>query len=298
MSLGWLRQRERGNRIAYEFMVWAGLQLGRSASRALLYPICAYYTLYPQKASKGSRYFLERALGRPVGVRDVFRRYHCFASTLLDRVFLLAGQHNRFDIAAHGTEAVLARVHQGQGCILFGSHLGSFEIVRAYACSRRELLIKVLMHEENAPLMTDVLGRLNPGVADTVIPTGAPDSMLRVKECLDKGGLVGILCDRVVQSDKGASCKFLNKVVTFPTGPVLLASILNVPVFLFFGLYHGGKRYDIHFELFAERIAIDSRERVRDVQMWTQRYAERLEHYCRLAPYNWFNFYDYWNDSI
>jgi len=25
-----------------------------------------------------------------------------------------------------------------------------------------------------------------------------------------------------------------------------------------------------------------------------QKYVERLEHYCRLAPYNWFNFYDYW----
>jgi predicted LPLAT superfamily acyltransferase len=25
-----------------------------------------------------------------------------------------------------------------------------------------------------------------------------------------------------------------------------------------------------------------------------QRYADRLEHYCRVAPYNWFNFYDFW----
>jgi len=25
-----------------------------------------------------------------------------------------------------------------------------------------------------------------------------------------------------------------------------------------------------------------------------RRYAERLEHYCRIAPYNWFNFYDFW----
>src|SRR5258708_401606 len=30
---------------------------------------------------------------------------------------------------------------------------------------------------------------------------------------------------------------------------------------------------------------------------WTHRYAERLEHFCRLAPYNWFNFYDFWGKS-
>jgi predicted LPLAT superfamily acyltransferase len=26
-----------------------------------------------------------------------------------------------------------------------------------------------------------------------------------------------------------------------------------------------------------------------------QRYAERLEYYARLAPYNWFNFYSLWD---
>jgi predicted LPLAT superfamily acyltransferase len=28
-----------------------------------------------------------------------------------------------------------------------------------------------------------------------------------------------------------------------------------------------------------------------------QRYAERLEHYTRIAPYNWFNFYPFWNQA-
>jgi predicted LPLAT superfamily acyltransferase len=28
-----------------------------------------------------------------------------------------------------------------------------------------------------------------------------------------------------------------------------------------------------------------------------QRYADRLEHYCRLAPYNWFNFHDFWQSD-
>ena len=28
-----------------------------------------------------------------------------------------------------------------------------------------------------------------------------------------------------------------------------------------------------------------------------QRYADRLAHYARSAPYNWFNFYDFWRPA-
>jgi len=30
------------------------------------------------------------------------------------------------------------------------------------------------------------------------------------------------------------------------------------------------------------------------VQVALARYVARLEHYARRAPYNWFNFYDFW----
>ena len=26
-------------------------------------------------------------------------------------------------------------------------------------------------------------------------------------------------------------------------------------------------------------------------------YAGRLEHYCTVAPYQWFNFFDYWQEG-
>ena len=73
--------------------------------------------------------------------------------------------------------------------------------------------------------------------------------------------------------------------------------MLKVPVLLFFGLYLGNNRYALHFELFADEIAVRGDHRSEDIRLWTQRYADRLEHYARLAPYNWFNFYDFWGES-
>jgi predicted LPLAT superfamily acyltransferase len=71
--------------------------------------------------------------------------------------------------------------------------------------------------------------------------------------------------------------------------------MMRCPVILFFGLYRGGNRYEIYFEHFADVIVLERDRRAEETQLWMQRYAERLEHYARLAPYNWFNFYPFWD---
>jgi predicted LPLAT superfamily acyltransferase len=279
------------------FMIWMALSVGRPAARALLYPICVYYLAFSRQANRAIRPYLVRALGRQIGWRDLLRQYHRFASTILDRVYLLAGQHNRFDIDVRGLEFLKERLARGGGCILLGSHLGSFEIVRAIGLSRGSTEIKVLMYEQNAPMVHDFFRDLNLSVADAVIPAGLPDTMLRVKECLARGGIVGILGDRFLKQDQTMSCKFFGKLAAFPVGTMRLTSILKSPVILFFGLYRGGNRYEVHFELFAEEVTIDRRHRDQEIQQWTQRYADRLEHYCRQAADNWFNFYDFWGEQ-
>jgi predicted LPLAT superfamily acyltransferase len=70
---------------------------------------------------------------------------------------------------------------------------------------------------------------------------------------------------------------------------------MQCPVILFFGLYRGGNRYEVHFERLAEVITTNRRRRQEDIRYWTQRYVDRLEYYARSAPYNWFNFYNYWD---
>jgi predicted LPLAT superfamily acyltransferase len=76
-----------------------------------------------------------------------------------------------------------------------------------------------------------------------------------------------------------------------------LAAVTQVPVVLFFGLYRGGNRYDVYFEHFADRLKAPRPRRREALAAWVQRYAARLEHHARTAPYNWFNFYDFWDDT-
>ena len=62
-----------------------------------------------------------------------------------------------------------------------------------------------------------------------------------------------------------------------------------------FGIYRGGDRYEIYFEKFADEIVLNREHRAEGIQHWTERNVDRLEYYARLAPYNWFNFYRFWD---
>jgi len=238
---------------------------------------------------------LKRLRGEPVHWWHVFHHFHCFAATILDRVYLLRGEFERFRVTVHGKEILHRQIESSKGSVLLGSHLGSFEMLRALGVMQRSVPLKVLMDAEHNQNITHFFDALNPTVAGTVIAPDRPDTLIRVKENLDAGCFIGMLGDRVSGGDKTTQCEFLSAHATFPAGPVLVAATMRCPVILFFGLYRGGNSYEIHFEHFADEIILDRNHRARDIQLWMQRYAQRLEHYARLAPYNWFNFYPFWD---
>ena len=100
------------------------------------------------------------------------------------------------------------------------------------------------------------------------------------------------LVDRYRPGNQVSAVNFLGEAAPFPTGPWQIAAALKVPVVLCFGLYCGGRRYLIRFELLADAITADRNHRAGGLRPWVERYVERLEHYCRRYPYNWFNFYE------
>jgi predicted LPLAT superfamily acyltransferase len=297
MSTAWQKQGERSNRLALTTICWIAQHLGRPAARAILYPITFYFLLFAPAQRRASRDYLKRVLERMPTWLDVARHIHWFASTILDRVFFLTGRFDVFDIGFPSVNLPLSYASRGQGAVLLGGHLGSFEVLRSYAIRKCPLPIKILMYEEHNPMIIDVLNGLNPDVADMVIHLGQPESLLQVKESIEAGYAVGMLGDRVLGDEKTVECQFLGDMVSFPTAPIVIAAALQAPVILFFGLYLGGSRYEIHFELLAERIVLGRSTRQRDIQRWTQCYVARLEWYTRRAPYNWFNFFDYWQDE-
>jgi predicted LPLAT superfamily acyltransferase len=293
----WLAQPERSNPAAMRLMVWLALRLGRGVTRLLLYPLSLYFLAFSTRARRASGGYLARVLGRAPGFAGRLRHYHSFAAIVLDRVYLLKGRENDFDLRVHGMEAVTPLIAAGRGGFMLGAHLGSFEAVRARSRFHPGLRVRMLMYEENARQTNAVLNAINPQFAAEIIALGRPDSMLRLQASLECGEFVGMLGDRTLGDDSVKRCPFLGEPAAFGEGPFRIAAMLGRPLVLMLGLYRGGRRYDLHFELLADfsSLARESREsRQAAIDEALRRYVARLEHYCREAPYNWFNFYDFW----
>ncbi|MFM9885017.1 MAG: acyl-CoA synthetase [Burkholderiales bacterium] len=291
---GWRTVNERGAPVLMRFMAWFILAAGRRWARLMLPPIVLYYAVAVPQARRASRHFLERALGRKPGLIDLMRHLFSFAAVLVDRVYFVAGRYEAFEIRVFGQEALDTTLRSG-GCVLLGSHLGSFEALRACGENAGGCNVVMIMDEANARKIRSVLLDINPRASDSIINVGDPASAIHAKERLDAGALVGILGDRARAGDKTIPLRFLGHPAAFPLGPMLLTAALRAPVFVGFGLYRGGNRYDIHFEQLTDRLELPRDRRAEALAVLVEAYAQRLQHYARLAPYNWFNFYDFWH---
>ena len=293
----WSARPEGGGRFAIWLIRTIGLKCGRGSARLLLYPITLYFFLRRGYERRVSYAFLERALGHKANAWQVMRHIHRFASTILDRVFLLADRYTRFDVRVHGLADLDSRMRPERGVLLLGAHFGSFEVLRVLAVERPDVRVCAVLDTQKTPALTDLLHSLNPAIARNVIDASRPGTeiVLALGEALQEGALATLLADRAREHEATVVVDFMGSPAAFPVAPFLIASLLKVPVVLCFGIYRGGNRYDLFFEAFADELSLPRRARKAELRAVVQRYAARLEHYVHEDPYNWFNWHDFWN---
>lgn len=296
-SADWVRAPERSNMLMLRIMTWISLTLGRSVGRIVLHWIALYFVLFAPASRAASRDYLGRVLQRPVRRTDIYRHFFSFASTIHDRVYLLNHRFDLFDITVHGEALMQKYIANQQGAFLIGAHMGSFEVMRALGRRHVGLKIAMAMYEDNARKINDMLAAINPDAQQDVIGLGKVDSMLKINDYLDAGAMVGMLADRTLGGDITRPVTMLDCHASLPLGPFRMAAILRKPVIFMTGLYLGNNRYEIHFEELADFSAIPQGQRQAAIDAAMTRYAALLEKYCRREPYNWFNFFNFWQSD-
>jgi hypothetical protein len=233
-------------------------------------------------------------LSRPPRAVDRWRLILNFATSIHDRLYLLAERYHLFDVSVQGEEMMKNIMAQGGGAMLMGAHVGSFEVLRWIGERQPNLSLTITMYEENARKLNEILAAVAPLNPPDVIAVGHLDAMLRIRERLDHGALVGMLADRTFGEEAVLPVTFLGATAYLPIGPMRAAAMLGRRVIFMLGLYRGGNHYHVVFEPLADFTETPRAQRQAAIEAAITRYAALLEQYCRSDPYNWFNFFDFW----
>lgn len=301
-SGAWSARKEKGSPAALAFLVWAIRSLGYAPLRFLLAPIALYYCVFAPKARRASQDYLARVgaargSAEPVRLRDTYRHVYAFAEGILDRLSLWSGAIDDFEVAIHGREHAEKMLADGGGGFLVGAHIGSFDVLRAVA-REAQVPVNVVVYSGNAEQINRAFETLDPTLNMRVITleSGSAGTIFEIRRCVERGELVAVLGDRIRPGirNRVAYADFLGERAAFPCGPLLLPMMLRVPAVLGIAIRNGPRRYEIFMEPLASGEAVPAAERTRAVQDRVEHYASRLEHYCKKAPLQWFNFYDFW----
>jgi predicted LPLAT superfamily acyltransferase len=308
-AAGWTRIAERGSIWGIRFTVWCYRTLGRRLSLPLVHAVVAYFFVTDARGRRASLAYLRRIHADPRGranlrgapsLRECFHHYRTFALCIVDRLAIWFGSEDAFAFETHGLDYVDRLASQGRGALILGSHIGSFDALRLLA-KRAGSIVNVLMFTANAQRINQVFREVAPEVEARVIHVdpSSVHSVFTIRERLRRGEHVAILADRIEVGDRDRSLEvpLLGGVVELPQAPILLAGLLHCPLVSAVALRDGPGRYQVHVDVLAERVDLPRRGREQAVAELLERYARTLERTCLLRPYQWFNFFDYWNDE-
>ncbi len=290
----WFSSPERGSRFMLHLMIWISKKMGRTVGRMVLHLIAGYFLLFAPSARVASRGYLTRVLKRRADVRDIYRHFLTFATTIHDRVYLLCNEDSPFTIQSHLSKDVEQAIADMRGALLVGAHLGSFEVLRSVGLKYPGMPVVMVMYEDNAKKLNATLAGMKTGERPNIIPLGRWDTMLRVQEQLEMGALVGFLGDRSVGTEKKRIIPFLGEPAAWPSGTFRIAALLNRPLYFMAGLYTGPRHYEIFINQIADFSSVEKMDQDKAIQDAMLTYVNEVEKYCHMAPYNWFNFYDFW----
>ena len=307
----WSTMREAGTLTGLRFLWAVHRWFGRGAVSLLLRPVVWYFVLFRSQARRGSRDFLlthwhcfpEQWPHKP-GFRASLRHFREFAETVVDKLMAwhLELDPSLFYIRDKETHQRLLNDKRGQ--LIIGSHLGNIEYCRGFMQRYKSQTINVLLHDRHAQNYVAMMQRLNPESRVNVYQVEEFDiaTILQFKNKIDAGEWVFIAGDRTPLSGnmRTVAVEFMGRKTQLPIGPYLLARALECPVKLMFA-YRNYCSDDnrLYFDVidFAERMELPPRQRQQLLTDYAQEYANHLEAVCREAPFQWFNFYPYWQDN-
>jgi len=298
----WHDIKERGGLLPLMLMLGFYRCGGRWLCRIVLYFIIMWYWLFAVTARQASLQYLQR-LHRFAGTLSPFQtqptwtnsytHFMQFGECILDKIEGWLGHIPEQRLQLFGHEHF--QQHYQKGTIIIVSHFGNIELLRAVK-SEHPQKINVLVYQKHASQFNQFLKKINDKADVNLISVDelGIETAILLQEKMQQGEWVIVAADRVpVQSDRVQNVEFLGETATLPQGAWILANLLKVPVLAVF-CYRVQQNFQVHIHHISDQVDLPRKNRLSGMQQVTQLYIACLEQHCLRAPYQWFNFYQFW----
>jgi predicted LPLAT superfamily acyltransferase len=294
----WVGLMERGAVWGVAFIAMAYRLLGRRVCSLVMLPVVAYFYVTGSEQRRASLDYLRRVLHRTPGHLDGLRHSMDFANKAVETLGAWTGSipPNALD---YEDPVQFERMRADpRGLVFVVCHHGNVEISQALLAPELRRSLTVLVHTAHGQNYNQILNKLRPTVAHRIVQVTEidPATAILLKERVEAGEWVAIAGDRVPVLSEGRVSRvpFLGDLANFSQGPWIIAALLECPVYLLFCRRDGSDRWRVCVEHFAENVLLPRGRRQEAITEYAAAYARRLERECREAPWQWYNFFDFW----
>lgn len=225
----------------------------------------------------------------------VFKHFYSFGRAIIDRTAILAGGAKKFSFTFDGEHHIHEAVAAGKGVLLLTAHVGNWEAA-GQLLARVPCPINVTGFDKEAPEIRALLDRSAQQHFKLIPLTGAPTDAIQLVAAMRRGELVCMMGDRTYGSP-AQTVPFLGGAAAFPIGGYVMAAIAGVPIVTVFSLREPGGHY--HFFGFPPVPPHHPPHHQRDAHLraCATQFAERLEAIVKRDPFQWYNFFPFWDDN-
>lgn len=292
---------ERGSLLGMRSLLLLARLFGYAPGALCALSVAAFHWMGNPRSRRASALYLARVGALPANASMPARwaatlRHHAsFALNLYDRIWLWMGREDLFRIERSGQDIVLSL--QGKGALLVGAHVGSFDLLRVIS-EASPARVHAVMYPESGAKFLRLLNSVNPKASvSAILLDGSIEQVFELQALIDKGDLVALMADRQTPGstrERTVEVPFLGAAAHFPVQAWRLAAILGCPVVLVSAVRDGWRSYRASAVEFSPRLEIPRKGREEALRTVVGRFSRELEGLCSAYPYQWFNFFDFW----
>jgi len=287
--------------------------------RIIAFPVGFMYFLFSKRGRTESSRFLQKIapfIEDPMLAKKCRSRFGplrhiiSFALSFVEKIQSWGGKVFFNDIYFQDDDMgeLIRQLEEGKGAFLLFSHLGNAMLLWGLlnlgrtGVSRKIQATTILDMKVN-PHFSRMFNELNPQSNLDIISADEIGSHTAVllQERIAAGGLILVTGDRTSINGKNIMSHFFGKEAPFPYGIFYLASLMNAPVYYLFGLRRGDlsirPKYDMHIHKSPLSFDCPRNERLKKCSLLVESFAELLEKYCKKQPFQWYNFFDFWQEG-